>query len=130
MAGSHQRFRLLLIAAATAPLHYLPYTDTANFTGPADARFNRQSNGQMAARLVFSAGSELEGDLVRVEVDLKNGPTLLATRQVSFDDDSHGTFPWGSSWTIRVAPFLGALGAAQSRNRLRDKHQRSLLVHW
>jgi hypothetical protein len=68
------------------PLHYLPYTDTANFTAPAGARFNRQGNGQMAARLVFGAASKLEGDLSRVEVELRNGSTLLATRRVDVDD--------------------------------------------
>lgn len=68
------------------PLHYLPYTDTANFTAPAGARFNRQIDGQMAARVVFGAASKLEGDLARVEVELRSGQTLLATRQVDVDD--------------------------------------------
>ncbi|HYN22572.1 MAG TPA: peptidoglycan DD-metalloendopeptidase family protein [Thermoanaerobaculia bacterium] len=68
------------------PLNYLPYTDTANFTAPAGARFNRLGNGQMAARLVFGAADKNESDLSRVEVDLKNGMTLLATRKVNFDD--------------------------------------------
>ncbi len=68
------------------PLRYLPYTNTANFTAPTGARFNRQSDGLMAARLLFDASSKLEGDLARVEVDLKNGTTLLATRVVEFND--------------------------------------------
>lgn len=68
------------------PLRYLPYTNTANFTAPTSARFNRQSNGLMAAQLLFDASSRLEGDLERVEVDLKNGATLLATRVVNLND--------------------------------------------
>ncbi|BAZ53259.1 peptidase, M23B family protein [Nostoc sp. NIES-4103] len=69
------------------PLRYLPYTNTPNFTAPTSARFNRQSNGLMAARLLFDASSRLEGDLERVEVDLKNGTTLLGTpRVVNFND--------------------------------------------
>ncbi|MGB9991737.1 M23 family metallopeptidase [Massilia sp. SM-13] len=67
------------------PLRYLPYTDTANFTAPADARFNR-IGGAMAARLSFSAPSRLEGDLARVEVDILDGATVLETRTVDFDD--------------------------------------------
>jgi Peptidase family M23 len=70
------------------PLSYLPYTDTANFIAPAGARFNRQINGGMAARLVFGAGSKLEGDLAKVEVELKKGSLSLATRQVIFNDKS------------------------------------------
>jgi hypothetical protein len=67
------------------PLSYLPYIDTANFSPPVLDRFNRLS-GLMAARLLFGANSKLEGDLKRVEVDLKSGPTLLDTRVVDFND--------------------------------------------
>ena len=42
----------------------------------------------MAARLRFGASSKLEGDLKRVEVNLKSGPTLLDTRIVDFNDKS------------------------------------------
>jgi Peptidase family M23 len=67
------------------PLGYLPYTDTANFTAPILDRFNRLDTF-MAARLLFSAGSKVEGDLQRVEVDLMSGVTLLETRVVDFND--------------------------------------------
>jgi hypothetical protein len=67
------------------PLGYLPYTDTANFTAPVLNRFNRLGT-LMAARLLFDAPSKLEGDLLRVEVDLMSGATLLETRVVDFND--------------------------------------------
>lgn len=70
------------------PLHYLPYTDTANWTGPvaATARFNG-GNGDLDARLLLSAPSKLEGDLLRIEVDVRNGSGgIIETRAVSFDD--------------------------------------------
>lgn len=67
------------------PLGYLPYPDTRNFTAPVADRFHR-SGGLMAARLLFGAASKLEGDLRRVEVDLRCGATLLPTRVVDFDD--------------------------------------------
>jgi hypothetical protein len=69
------------------PLRYLPYTDTANFTAPVLDRFNRLGT-QMAARLLFGASSRLEGDLLRVEVDLKSGSQLLETRVVDFNDET------------------------------------------
>ena len=40
----------------------------------------------MAARLLFGATSKLEGDLQRVEVDLKSGATVLEPRVVDFND--------------------------------------------
>lgn len=64
------------------PLRYLPYTNTANFTAPTSARFNRQSNGLMAAQLLFDASSRLEGDLERVEVDLKDGTNPSVTARL------------------------------------------------
>ena len=67
------------------PLAYLPYTNTTNFTAPVLDRFNRLSD-LMAARLLFSASSKLEGDLQRVEVDLMNGAGLLSTRVVDFNN--------------------------------------------
>ena len=74
-------------AGRVHPLRYLPYpnTNTANFTAPVLDRFNRMGT-LMAARLLFEARSKLEGDLLRVEVDLKSGSTLLATRVVDFND--------------------------------------------
>ncbi|MCI0366628.1 MAG: M23 family metallopeptidase, partial [Phycisphaerales bacterium] len=67
------------------PLGYLPYTDTPNFSPPVADRFNRLGS-LMAARLLFGASSRLEGDLKRVEVDLKSGATLLECRFVDFDN--------------------------------------------
>jgi hypothetical protein len=67
------------------PLGYLPYSDTPNFTSPVVDRFNRLG-ALMAARLLFTANSRLEGDLRRVEVDLKNSATLLQTRVADFND--------------------------------------------
>src|SRR4030095_15359294 len=67
------------------PLHYLPYIDTANFVVTAQARFNRIAN-KMAARIAFGSPSRREGDLVRVEVDLRSAAALIATRRVDFDD--------------------------------------------
>jgi len=67
------------------PLGYLPYTDTPNFFPPVPDRFNRLGS-LMAARLLFGANSRLEGDLKRVEVDLKGGATLLECRFVDFDN--------------------------------------------
>ncbi|MCK6546193.1 M23 family metallopeptidase [Myxococcota bacterium] len=70
------------------PLHYLPYSDTANWSAPlaTEARFNG-TTGDLDARLVFTAPSKLEGDLVRVEVDARaaDGSTI-ETRVVDFDD--------------------------------------------
>lgn len=66
------------------PLSYLPYNDTPNFTPPVMDRFNR-IGALMAARLLFTGQSRLEGDLRRVEVDLKNGSALLQTRVVDFN---------------------------------------------
>ncbi|MBD1889482.1 M23 family metallopeptidase [Coleofasciculus sp. FACHB-SPT9] len=67
------------------PLGYLPYTDTANFTAPVLDSFY-QLNGLMAVLLRFGANSKLEGDLKRIEVDLKSSNTLLETRVVDFND--------------------------------------------
>jgi len=67
------------------PLRYLPYPDTCNFTPPIGDRFHRVGK-LMAARLLFGASSKLEGDLGRVEVELRRGAVLLATRVVDFDD--------------------------------------------
>jgi Peptidase family M23 len=69
------------------PLGYLTYPDTTNFTPPVVDRFNRQGP-VMAARLLFGATSKLEGDLQRVEVDLKSGATVLEPRVVDFNDKS------------------------------------------
>jgi hypothetical protein len=71
------------------PLTYLPYTATANFRPPTADRFNRL-DAFMAARLLFGTSinspGKLEGDLIRVEVDLRRGTGVLATRVVDFND--------------------------------------------
>jgi Peptidase family M23 len=67
------------------PLGYLPYPNTTNFTPPVRDRFNRLGT-LMAARLLFGASTKLEGDLKRVEVDLKSGASLLETRVVDFNE--------------------------------------------
>jgi len=67
------------------PLRHLPYPDNCNFTAPVADRFHRVGK-LMSARLLFGAESKLEGDLIRVEVDLKCGAALLETRVVDFDD--------------------------------------------
>jgi hypothetical protein len=67
------------------PLAFLPYSNTANLTAPVADRFNRL-DACMAARLMFGAGSKLEGDLQRVEVDLRRGAKILTTRRVDFND--------------------------------------------
>src|SRR5215208_3212619 len=68
------------------PLMYLPYDDTANFTPPLVDRFNCLENDLMTARLLFDACNKSEGDLQKVEVDLRRGTELLATRIVDFHD--------------------------------------------
>ncbi len=67
------------------PLHYLPYTDTANFVVSSRPRFNRFAN-RMASRIAFGASGRREGDLVRVEVELRSTTALITTRRVDFDD--------------------------------------------
>jgi hypothetical protein len=72
------------------PLTHLPYTDTANFLCPspiASTGWTRsRPRGSVAARILFWTGSKLEGDLRRVEVDLRRGTRVLTTRVVDFDD--------------------------------------------
>lgn len=86
---SHLHFEVrkgnLLQISSVHPLGYMPYPDTANFTAPVLNRFNRLG-ALMAARLLFDAPSRLEGDLLRVEVDLRSGGTLLEMRIVDFND--------------------------------------------
>jgi hypothetical protein len=77
--GANQEIR------SVHPLLYLPYVDTVNFTAPSNVVVNRLGE-RRAARLLFEAPSRLEGDLARVEVDLRAGTTVLATRGVNFND--------------------------------------------
>jgi len=67
------------------PLGFLPYPDTTNFSPPVVDRFNRL-DAFMAARLLFGAPSKRQGDLQRVEVDLRHGSRVLTTRVVDLDD--------------------------------------------
>ena len=67
------------------PLEYLPYPDTVNFSPAVLDRVHR-SGEHRVARLLFGAPSKLEGDLKRVEVDLRARGKLLETRIVDFDD--------------------------------------------
>ncbi len=67
------------------PLSYLPYTDSANFSPPGDARFN-WLDGYMAARILFRARDKRQGDLKKVKVDLLRGNQVITTRVVDFDD--------------------------------------------
>lgn len=67
------------------PLGYLSYGGTPDFTPPVADRFNRLG-ALTAARLLFDGPSRLVGALRRVEVDLKNGPSVLQTRVVDFND--------------------------------------------
>jgi Peptidase family M23 len=104
------------------PLGYLPYPNTSNFTAPVGDRFHR-AGGLMAARLLFGAASKLEGDLQRVEVDLKCGVALLATRVVDFDDKT--TVNEGNSDEFIYVNDIGVEGyqksnmVAQGRGDLR-----------
>jgi murein DD-endopeptidase MepM/ murein hydrolase activator NlpD len=93
------------------PLAYLSYTNTANFTAPVLDRFNRL-NDLMAARLLFSASSKLEGDLQRVEVDLMNGAVLLSTRVVDFNDK--GTIKEGNGDEYIYVKNIGVEGYQKS----------------
>lgn len=86
------------------PLHYLPYTDSANFTAPVLDRVQAQGAG-LAARLAFTAPSKLEGDLRRVDVDLREGEMVLEARVVDLDDkttirEGNGD---GFMWTHDIA---------------------------
>ena len=83
----HMEFRRGTVkqVGSVHPLAFLPYADTANLSPPVSDRFNRL-DAFMAARLAFGADSKLEGDLRRVEVDLRRGGRLLTTRVVDFDD--------------------------------------------
>ena len=67
------------------PLGFLPYPDTTNFSPPVVDRFNRL-DAFMAARLLFGAPSKRQGDLLRVEVDLRHGSRVLTTRVVDLND--------------------------------------------
>jgi hypothetical protein len=104
------------------PLRYLPYPDTFNFTPPIGDRFHRVGK-LMAARLLFGAGSKLEGDLSRVEVDLRCGGALLETRVVDFDDKTTVNEGNGDEFTfvndIGVEGYQKSNMVAQGRTDLR-----------
>jgi hypothetical protein len=103
------------------PLGYLPYTDTPNLTAIVPDRFNRLGEF-MAARLRFGASSRLEGDLKRVEVDLKARSTLLETRVVDLDDKASVNEGNGDEYTyvnnIGVEGYQKSNMAAHGRTDL------------
>ncbi|MGH9959937.1 MAG: M23 family metallopeptidase, partial [Pyrinomonadaceae bacterium] len=111
------------------PLGHLPYTDTPNFFPPVSDRFNRLGS-LMAARLLFGASSRLEGDLKRVEVDLKSGATLLECRFVDFDNKD--TVNEGNSDTRIFKKDIGVEGYQKSPmndpERLRNDLKYGVLV--
>jgi hypothetical protein len=111
------------------PLGYLPYTDTPNFSPPVPDRFNRLGS-LMGARLLFGASSRLEGDLKRVEVDLKSGATLLESRFVDFDNKK--TVNEGNSDTRIFKEDIGVEGYQKSQmndpERLRNDLKYGVLV--
>ncbi|MGH8548337.1 MAG: hypothetical protein ACRERU_07015 [Methylococcales bacterium] len=84
----------------------------------------------MAARLLFGAGSRLEGDLKRVEVDLKSRATLLECRFVDFDNKD--TVNEGNSDTKIFKQDIGVEGYQKSRmndpKRLRNDLKYGVLV--
>ncbi|MEM7245343.1 MAG: M23 family metallopeptidase [Acidobacteriota bacterium] len=67
------------------PMHYMTYTDTANFAAPRLDRIGHSAGGRLV-RFVFEAPNKDEGDLVRAEVELWADAELLETRVVDFDD--------------------------------------------
>jgi hypothetical protein len=105
------------------PLGYLPYTDTANWSPPVADRFNRL-DAFMAARLLFGARSKLEGDLKRVEVDLRRGTRLLTTRVVDFDDKSTIFEGRGDSHV-----YVNDIGVEGYQKSDMIKHQRTDLAY-
>jgi hypothetical protein len=113
--GTHRQI------SSVHPLGYLPYTDTPNFTPIVPDRFNRLGEF-MAARLRFGASSRLEGDLKRVEVDLKAGSTLRETRVVDFDDKTSVNEGNGDEYTyvnnIGVEGYQKSNMAAHGRSDL------------
>lgn len=81
----HMEFRKGTIKeiGSVHPLSFLPRIDTANLSAPITNRFNRLDTF-MGARLLLDASSKLEGDLRRLEVDLRRGTRLLINRYRGF----------------------------------------------
>jgi hypothetical protein len=109
----HMEFRKATVKqiGSVHPLSFLPYADTANFSTPVSDRFNRL-DAFMAARLLFGADSKLEGDLRRVEVDLRRGTRVLTTRVVDFDDKT--TVFEGKGDDFRFVNDIGVEGYQKS----------------
>jgi hypothetical protein len=91
------------------PLHYLPYSNTFNFTAPVLDRFNHKAGG-MAARLLFGAPDKNEGDLIRTEVDLRQGSSLLSTRVVDLNDRNTIPVPLPGATTGDQYAFTNDIG--------------------
>lgn len=87
---SHLHFETRRGAAAQVnsvhPLEFLPFPPTpGNFTITGVDRVQRLASGRLA-RVRFTGANKLLGDLAGVEVDLRQGTTVLATRRVILDD--------------------------------------------
>ena len=103
---------------STHPLNYLEYTDSSNFTAPVLDGLNRLG-GQMAARLLFEAPDRLEGDLLKVEVDLIDSWGMVTdTRMVDLEDET--TFSQSNSDTCAFVDDI-ALEGYQSANMQGDE---------
>jgi hypothetical protein len=113
------------------PLRYLPYPNTKNFAAPVADRFNRRG-ALLAARLLFGADSKLEGDLLRVEVDLRDGEQVLATRIVDFHDKATIHKKLGNSDSLLFKNDIGVEGYQKSfmndPNRTRTDLKYSILI--
>jgi hypothetical protein len=105
--------------ASIHPLSYLPYDDTNNFTVPILDRFNR-SKLSVAVRLIFEADSKLQGDLLRVELDLLENGNLLegSSRVVKFDDKS--TINEGKGDNLRFNDRDVAVEGYQKSDMIKD----------
>jgi hypothetical protein len=70
------------------PLHYLPYVNTANFTTPKLDRcnFSGSNAGLRTIRLRFSVPKRWEGDVQRIDVQLRRPDGSHDDKPVDFDD--------------------------------------------
>jgi hypothetical protein len=107
------------------PLSYLPYNGSRNFSVPVADRFNRL-DAFMAARILFGANRKQEGDLKRVEVDLRRGDRLLTTRVVDLDDKRTVSEERGD--LFRFVNDIGVEGYQESNMANRDDLAYGILV--
>jgi hypothetical protein len=91
--------------ASEHPLKTLPYTDSHNFGAAGGLRYGYE-DGDLVLRALFSAPDRREGDLAGVEVDIRRGPAVLATRRVDFSDKATineglgDTFQWKNDISV------------------------------